>query len=44
MLADHAQALDLALQWADEKHLPSVHLLQELAGAVMRANYRAANQ
>ncbi|MCB2410670.1 Fic family protein [Hymenobacter lucidus] len=36
MLADHAQALDLALQWADERRLPSVHLLQELAGAVMR--------
>ncbi|MCB2380481.1 Fic family protein [Hymenobacter sp. BT635] len=36
MLADHAQALDLALRWADERRLPSVHLLQELAGAVMR--------
>ncbi|MBT2557954.1 Fic family protein [Hymenobacter sp. ISL-91] len=36
MLADHAQALDLALQWADEKRPISPKLLQELAGAVMR--------
>ncbi|MBX0293112.1 Fic family protein [Hymenobacter sp. HSC-4F20] len=36
MLADHAQALDLALQWADEGRLPTPLLLQELAGAVMR--------
>jgi len=36
MLADHAQALDMALQWADEKRPVSVQLLQELAGAVMR--------
>lgn len=35
MLADHAQALDLALKWADERRLPSPELLQELAGAVM---------
>lgn len=36
MLADHAQALDMALKWADEKRPVSVQLLQELAGAVMR--------
>ena len=36
MLADHALALNLALQWADERRLPSPQLLQELAGAVMR--------
>jgi Fic family protein len=36
MLADHAQALDMALQWADEKRPVSMQLLQELAGAVMR--------
>lgn len=36
MLADHAQALDLALRWAAERRLPSPELLQELAGAVMR--------
>ncbi|WP_139926234.1 Fic family protein [Hymenobacter sp. DG01] len=36
MLADHAQALDMALQWADEKRPVSVQLLQEMAGAVMR--------
>ncbi|MBT9395320.1 Fic family protein [Hymenobacter sp. NST-14] len=36
MLADHAQALDMALQWADEKRPVSAQLLQELAGAVMR--------
>lgn len=36
MLADHAQALDLALQRADQRQLPSPALLQELAGAVMR--------
>lgn len=36
MLADHAQALDLALQWADERRLPTPQLLQELAGTVMR--------
>lgn len=36
MLADHAQALELALQWAQERRLPSPALLRELAGAVMR--------
>ncbi|WP_086597132.1 Fic family protein [Hymenobacter crusticola] len=36
MLADHAQALDLALQWADERRFLSRQMLQELAGAVMR--------
>lgn len=36
MLADHAQALDLALQWATERQLPTPRLLQQLAGAVMR--------
>ncbi|MCR5890950.1 Fic family protein [Hymenobacter sp. J193] len=36
MLADHAQALDLALRLANEQRLPTPDLLQELAGAVMR--------
>ncbi|WP_019949658.1 Fic family protein [Hymenobacter aerophilus] len=36
MLADHAQALDLALRWADERRPLSSQLLQELAGTVMR--------
>ena len=36
MLADHAQALDLALRWADERRPISSQLLQELAGTVMR--------
>jgi Fic family protein len=36
MLADHARALDLALQRAGTRELPSVALVQELAGAVMR--------
>jgi len=36
MLADHAQALDMALQWAEHRRLPSSRMLQELAGAVMR--------
>lgn len=37
MLADHAQSLALALQWAMERRLPTPALLQELAGAVMRS-------
>lgn len=36
MLADHARALDLALYRAEAQQLPSVALVQELAGAVMR--------
>ena len=36
MLADHARALDLALQRAEARELPSVALVHELAGAVMR--------
>lgn len=36
MLADHAQALDMALRWADERRPISSQLLQELAGTVMR--------
>ncbi|WP_303312661.1 Fic family protein [Hymenobacter sp. BT730] len=36
MLADHAQALDLALGLADEHQLPTPSLLQKLAGTVMR--------
>ncbi|TGE03305.1 Fic family protein [Hymenobacter fodinae] len=36
MLADHAQALDLALLWAEQRRMLTPALLQEIAGAVMR--------
>jgi Fic family protein len=36
MLADHARALEVTLQRAEERRPPSVALVQELAGAVMR--------
>lgn len=36
MLADHARALNLTLQRAEARQLPSVVLMQEIAGAVMR--------
>lgn len=40
MLADHALALDLALRRASDGQLPTVTLVQELAGAVMRSTGR----
>ncbi|MGI4736590.1 MAG: Fic family protein [Janthinobacterium lividum] len=43
MLGDHARALDLVLQRADARQLPSPALLRELAGAVMRSTGRLTN-
>lgn len=43
MLGDHARALDVALQRADERRLPSPALLRELAAAVMRSTGRLTN-
>jgi Fic family protein len=43
MLADHARVLDLALHRAEARQLPSVALVQELAGAVMRTTGKRTN-
>lgn len=43
MLGDHARALDLALQQADARQLPSPTLLRELAAAVMQSTGRPTN-
>jgi len=43
MLGDHARALDVALQRADERRLPSPALLRELAAAVLRSTGRITN-
>lgn len=43
MLGDHARALDLALQRADERQLPGPALLRELAAAVMQSTGRLTN-
>jgi Fic family protein len=43
MLVDHARALDLALHRAEARQLPSVALVQELAGAIMRTTGKRTN-
>ncbi len=43
MLGDHARALDLALQRADERQLPGPALLRGLAAAVMQSTGRPTN-